>query len=397
MNSLVSITIIFCIYALGDVIAVRTKSIVSMLFTASVFFLIAFWLGMPTSIFQDSMLLQIGSILIGFLLVHMGTMLNIKQLKEQWKTVVICVAAIIGITVALFLVVTPLMGIETALVGAPPLSGGVIAAIQMSEAANAIGRSDLALLASLLVVVQGFAGYPIASWALKKEVKSFKEKYRNNEIERVQQEETTSPYKIFSDLPEKYQSGNVYLAKVAVVALLASFAAKGLTSLLGFQLIDANIMSLLMGVLFSELGFLEKNILTKANSYGLAMPALIVVILSNLASATPDVFLDILPALLATIVFGTIGNVLFSLLVGRFLKISPWMSIALGITALFGFPGTAILPAEVANSNFSNSEERQLFLDSVTPKMLVGGFVTVSIGSVVLAGFLAPLLINLVG
>lgn len=397
MNSLIAITIIFCIYALGDIIAVRTKSIVSMLFTASVFFLIAFWLGMPTTIFQDSALLQIGTIMIGFLLVHMGTMLNLKQLKQQWKTVLICITAIIGITFALFLIVTPLMGIETALVGAPPLAGGVIAAIQMSEAANTIGRGDLALLASLLVVVQGFAGYPIASWALKKEVKSFKEKYRNNKIEHVTQEETTSRFKIFSALPEKFHSPNVYLAKVALIALLASFTAQGLTSLLGFQLIDANIMSLLMGVLFSELGFLEKNILTKANAYGLAMPALIVVILSNLAAATPDVFLDILPALLVTIVFGTIGNVLFSLLVGRLLKLSPWMSIALGITALFGFPGTAILPAEVANSNFSDHEERQLFLDSVTPKMLVGGFVTVSIGSVVLAGFLAPLLMNIAG
>lgn len=395
MNSLVAITIIFCIYAIGDMIAVRTKSIVSMLFTASVFFLVAFWLGMPITIFQDSVLLQIGAIMIGFLLVHMGTMLNLKQLKQQWKTVLICIAAIIGIAIALFVIVTPLLGIETALVGAPPLSGGVIAAIQMSEAANTIGRSDLALLASLLVVVQGFAGYPIASWALKKEVKSFKEKHKNNEINLLTQEESPSRFKIFPAMPEKFQSHNVYLAKVALVTLLASFLAQGLTSLLGFQLIDANIMSLLMGVLFSEIGFLEKNILVKANAYGLAMPALIVVILSNLSSATPDVFMDILPALLITIIFGTIGNIIFSLLVGRLLKVSPWMSIALGITALFGFPGTAILPEEVANSNFSDKEERQLFLDSVSPKMLVGGFITVSIGSVILAGFLAPLLINI--
>lgn len=395
MNSLLAITIIFCIYALGDIIAVRTKSIVSMLFTASVILLVGFWLGLPTTIFEDSVLLGIGSLMIGFLLVHMGTMLNIKQLIQQWKTVLICIAAILGILATLLLVVAPIMGIETALVGAPPLAGGVIAAIQMSEAANSIGRGDLALLASLLVVVQGFAGYPIASIALKKEAAVFKEKYRNNEIIRQEEVETESRFKIFSNLPERYQSSNVYLAKIALVALLASVATQGLTALLGFQLVDANIMSLIFGVIFAELGFLEKNILAKANAYGLAMPALIVVILSNLTSATPEVFLDILPALLMTVVFGTIGNILLSLLIGRFLKLSPWMSIALGITALFGFPGTAILPAEVANSNFENKEERDLFLESISPKMLVGGFVTVSIGSVVLAGFLAPILINL--
>lgn len=397
MNSLLAITIIFCIYALGDVIAVRTKSIVSMLFTASVILLVGFWLGLPTTIFEDSVLLGIGSLMISFLLVHMGTMLNIKQLIQQWKTVLICIVAILGILITLLLIVAPIMGIETALIGAPPLAGGVIAAIQMSEAANSIGRDDLALLASLLVVVQGFAGYPIASIALKKEANAFKERYRNNEIVHQEEVEEKSRFKIFSNLPERYQSTNVYLAKVAIVALLAYAATQGLTALLGFQLVDANIMSLIFGVIFAELGFLEKNILAKANAYGLAMPALIVVILSNLSSATPEVFLDILPALLMTIIIGTIGNVLLSLLIGRFLHISPWMSIALGITALFGFPGTAILPAEVANSNFDNKEERDLFLESVSPKMLVGGFVTVSIGSVVLAGFLAPMLINLAG
>lgn len=397
MNSLLAITIIFCIYALGDIIAVRTKSIVSMLFTASVILLIGFWLGLPTTIFEDSILLGIGSLMIGFLLVHMGTMLNIKQLIQQWKTVIICIAAILGILATLLLVVAPIMGIETALIGAPPLSGGVIAAIQMSEAANSIGREDLALLASLLVVVQGFAGYPIASIALKKEAAVFKEKYKNNEIIQQEEVETKSRFRIFSNMSEKYQSSNVYLAKVAIVSLLASLFTQGLTALLGFQLVDANIMSLIFGVIFAELGFLEKNILTKANAYGLAMPALIVVILSNLASATPKVFLDILPALLMTIVIGTIGNVLLSLLIGRFLRLSPWMSIALGITALFGFPGTAILPSEVANSNFSNKEERDLFLASISPPMLVGGFVTVSIGSVVLAGFLAPVLLNMAG
>lgn len=178
MNSLLALTIILVVFAVGDMIAVRTKSIVSMLFTASVFFLVAFWLGLPTTIFEDSTLLTLGSVLIGFLLVHMGTMLDLRQLREQWRTVLLCGSAILGTLAALLLIVAPIMGIETAFIGAPPLSGGVIAAIQMSEAANSIGRADLALMASLIVVVQGFAGYPLASYALKKEASLFKKKYR---------------------------------------------------------------------------------------------------------------------------------------------------------------------------------------------------------------------------
>jgi len=398
MNSLLALTIILVVFAVGDMIAVRTKSIVSMLFTASVFFLVAFWLGLPTTIFEDSTLLTLGSVLIGFLLVHMGTMLDLRQLREQWRTVLLCGAAILGVLAALLLIVAPIMGIETALIGAPPLSGGVIAAIQMSEAANSIGRADLALMASLIVVVQGFAGYPLASYALKKEASLFKKKYRNNEIQIVtDEEEQTEKEKIIPPMSRKFESPNVYLAKIAVTALLAAFLSAGLTELLGFQLIDQNIMSLITGLIFSELGFLDKNILKKSNSYGLAMAALIVVILSNLATASFDVFMSVLPPLLMVVVFGVIGNVIFSMVLGKILKVNPWMSIALGITALFGFPGTVILPTEVANSNFNDEEEKKQFLNQVTAPMLVGGFVTVSIGSVLLAGVLGPLLINLLG
>jgi len=198
-------------------------------------------------------------------------------------------------------------------------------------------------------------------------------------------------------MSRKFESPNVYLAKIAVTALLASFLSAGLTELLGFQLIDQNIMSLITGLIFSELGFLDKNILKKSNSYGLSMAALIVVILSNLATASFDVFMSILPPLLMVVVFGVIGNVIFSMILGKILKVNPWMSIALGITALFGFPGTVILPTEVANSNFNDEEEKKQFLNQVTAPMLVGGFVTVSIGSVLLAGVLGPLLINLLG
>jgi len=398
MNSLLALTIILVVFAVGDMIAVRTKSIVSMLFTASVFFLVAFWLGLPTTIFEDSTLLTLGSVLIGFLLVHMGTMLDLRQLREQWRTVLLCGSAILGTLAALLLIVAPIMGIETAFIGAPPLSGGVIAAIQMSEAANSIGRADLALMASLIVVVQGFAGYPLASYALKKEASLFKKKYRNNEIQIVSdEEEQTEKKKIIPSMSRKFESPNVYLAKIAVTALLASFLSAGLTELLGFQLIDQNIMSLITGLIFSELGFLDKNILKKSNSYGLSMAALIVVILSNLATASFDVFMSILPPLLMVVVFGVIGNVIFSMILGKILKVNPWMSIALGITALFGFPGTVILPTEVANSNFNDEEEKKQFLNQVTAPMLVGGFVTVSIGSVLLAGILGPLLINLLG
>src|SRR5699024_7489618 len=126
-----AMTLIFVVFAIGDILAVKTKSIISMLFFASAFFIIAFWLGLPTTIFADSTLLAIGQVMIAMLLVHMGTMLNLKQLKEQWKTVITALLAIVGVAIGILVLGAPIIGLEAAIVSASPVAGGVIAGIQM--------------------------------------------------------------------------------------------------------------------------------------------------------------------------------------------------------------------------------------------------------------------------
>lgn len=86
---------------------------------------------------------------------------------------VIAISAIVGIVIALLGIGAPIIGREAALIAAPPIAGGVIAGIQMADSARAIGRENYAVLATLLVVVQGFVGYPLASFCLKIEAKKF--------------------------------------------------------------------------------------------------------------------------------------------------------------------------------------------------------------------------------
>lgn len=401
MNSLIAATVIFVVFAIGDMLATKTKSIISMLFTVSVVFLVAFWLGLPTSIFEDSTLLATGQLAIIFLLTHMGTLINFNQLKEQWRTVLIAASGIGGIVALLLAIVGPILGFDVALVAAPPISGGVIAGLQMAEAATAIGATDLAILATILVVIQGFVGYPVASFALKREARMISEKYHRGEItlieEKTETETAAVKKKPLDFIPENYKSNNVYLAKVALVALLAHFLTNAQTYLFGSIFVDQNIMALLLGVIFSELGFLENDILTKSNSFGYLMAALTVVILSSLTQATPQLLLNLLPAILLALLMGSIGIFIFSSIVGRFLKISPWMSTAIGISALFGFPGTFIVTEEVATAESQTAEEKAVLIQNMMPQMLVSGFITVSIGSVVLAGILSPILINMFG
>ena len=69
------------------------------------------------------------------------------------------------------------------------------------------------------------------------------------------------------------------------------------------------------------------------------------------------------------------------------------MSCAIGSTCLFGFPGTYIVTNEVVNATATNDEEKQLMLDHMMPKMLIAGMVSVSITSVLIAGYMVNLLV----
>lgn len=102
------------------------------------------------------------------LITHMGTMMSVNELAKQWKTITIAVGGIVGVVVGVMTLGALIFGKETAIIAAPPLTGGIVASIMMSEAATAKGLTDLSVLAILVYVAQGFAGYPITALMLKK-------------------------------------------------------------------------------------------------------------------------------------------------------------------------------------------------------------------------------------
>ncbi|WP_128426862.1 hypothetical protein [Gudongella oleilytica] len=393
MDSLLALVIVLVAFAVGDFVSYKTKSIVSMMFVASVIFLIGFWMGIPETLFADAQLTGFGALMIGLLITHMGTLLSIEDLKKQWKTVLIALAAVVGIGIFLFVVGTPIIGKEYAVASAPPIAGGVVAAIIMGEGATAKGLDAIAVFVTLLVVVQGFFGYPVASFMLNREAKKLLKTFHENngKASGVETEVAVEPKKerkkLIPPLSKDLQTTYILLAKLAIVAFV-SFKLAALTN----DVIHKYVMCLFVGVAAREIGFLEEAVMTKANSFGLAMVALMAVIFGNLAKATPEMLASILFPLIASLVLGVIGISIFSAIAGKLLGYSLEMSIAIGASALFGFPGTFIISNEVANANGKTEEERGAILHEIMPKMLVAGFVTVTIASVVLAGFMVKLI-----
>ena len=387
MNAILAAAIIFVVFAIGDIISAKSRAIVSMLLVASVVFLAGFWTGIfPSTMFADSTLLSMSGLLVTMLLVHLGTTIRLRDFGAQWRTVIVAALACIAISVAVYFLGQLFIDRQLALVGAPILSGGVVATLQMQEMANKAELPQLAVFATLVMCAQGFVGYPVASLCLKSEARRLKAKLDAGELKAdasasAAQAAAAGRKKLIPALPDKYNTPNAIIAKVIVVALLSVWV-----SSLFHDAINKLVWCLVFGVLCKELGFLDEDALGKARATGIVMPVITLTIFTNLASATPQMVGDMLVPLLVCVVLGTAAFAVVSVLVGKLFGYSWQMSVAIGSSCLFGFPGTVIISNEVSESTGTTPEERAAINAQIMPKMLVAGMVTVSITSVLVAG-----------
>jgi hypothetical protein len=391
MSQLLALVILTFILFIGDMVAVRTKAWVPSVFVCAILFLAGYWTFFPKDIVALAGVPPVVATMIMYLLItNMGTLLSLKELKAQWKTIVIALAGILGVVVTLLSVGTLIFGFETMVVGVPPLVGGIVSSLLMSDAASAAGLSSLAVFAIVIYVIQGFAGYPITSIFLKKEGKRLLELYRNGELQVEEPKDakaeiaaTVEPQVQRWRLPEKYNTDFLKFFKLALVSYAAYLVS---TILAPVVEISPYVLCLLFGVIATSMGFLEKQTLQKANGFGVAILVLMLFIFDGLNKATPSMMLEILYPLVGTIILGVIGMYIFSFIAGKILNVSKNMAFAVSLTALYGFPADYIITNEVIKSLTEDEKEREALTSYMLPPMLVGGFITVTIVSVVLAG-----------
>lgn len=389
MPQMLAFVILAAILFIGDFIAVRTKAWIPSIFVCAVLMLIGYWTFFPAEIVATAGIPPaVASLLIYLLITNMGTLLSVQQLKQQWKTILISLSGILGIVVVLFTIGLLLFDLQTILVAIPPLVGGIVSALIMSEGATEAGLATLSVFAVVIYVMQGFAGYPLTSIVLKKEGKMLLGKYRKGELkvnEAPAGEEiiTHAEPKLFRNMPQKYNTSFFKFFRLGVVAFLA-YGASVLAE--PFVTISPYVLCLLFGILATSAGFLERQVLEKGNGFGFAMLGLILFVLDGLKKATPEMMMEILYPLVGCIVLGVIGMYIFSFIIGKVLKISKEMAFAVSLTALYGFPADYIITNEVINSLTEDEREREALTSHMLPPMLVGGFVSVTVVSVILAG-----------
>lgn len=407
MSQMLALFIIVLILYIGDAIAVRTKAWIPSVFVCAVLFLLGYWTFFPKNIVSIAGIPQVVAVTLMYLLItNMGTLLSLKELLRQWKTILISLSGILGIIVFIYAVGMVLFDLNTILVAIPPLVGGIVSSLIMSKGAADAGLIDLSVFAILIYVMQGFAGYPLTAVMLKREGRRVLAQYRNgqwkeslsvdgaNDVEVKAIASDDEMPRLFKKIPSHYNTSYFKFLRLAAVGYLAYLVSTWAAPIVS---ISPFVLCLLFGVIASSLGFLERQPLQKANGFGFAIMALMLFIFDTLNHATPDMLLRLVYPMVVLIVAAVIGMYLASWIVGKILGVSKEMAFAVSLTALYGFPADYIITNEAINALTKDEKERQILTGHMLGPMLVGGFISVTMVSVVLAGIMVGFITPVAG
>ncbi|MDY4634851.1 MAG: hypothetical protein SO441_04815 [Candidatus Limivicinus sp.] len=394
-NFVLAFVICAAAYIIGEVVSTVTKAWIPSVFVTAIVMLIGYWTVFPHELVSDSKLIPFGSTLgIYLLITHMGTVISLKQLKAQWKTIVVCLSGLAGMCVLAWFICPLFMDKTLVIAGLPPLTGGIIAATTMQTAAANAGLEVAAVFAITMYCVQGFAGYPITAVCLQVEGKRLLKEFRDggsvpvalaeNPMAMVDEPDRKT---LIPPVPKKFDSAVVTLIKLGIVAWFATLL--GGVSFPFIGKISGAIWALVLGVIFTTLGFLDRNSLNRANSYGIVMFALMMYVFDGLKDCTPEMLVSIIVPMLVLIVIGVLGMAVASFIIAKVLKMSFPLAFANGLTALYGFPCDAIITESTCKSLAQTDDEFNFLMSKMFPSMIVGGFVTVTITSVFIAGAFA--------
>ena len=390
MWAVLTFTICCGILAIGDWLAVKTKALLSMMFVGGFIFLVGFtWLGFPSDLISASGANEIYNLTIGLVMVNMGASIPLDEMKRQWRTVItgFCAAALMGVIICGLgaLVIDRNM----AFVGAPVVAGGIGA---MQAVLAGIDPQDTmyntySIFCTVIIMLQYLIGIPIASVICKKEARRV---MKTGEIEkfRVSQDEgTEGRKKLFPPLPKRLQTPQIILLKGCFVTSVGYF----INSILG-SWGPTMLVCLLLGLLFQELGFLEKGFLGKANADGFVILAMTIAIFGSMAGATQEMIFSLAVPLIVVFVLGIMAVILNGFIMNKVFKTGFGMCTAIGLSGLFGFPPTMTISKEVAAEVAQNDEDQAALENFLMPQMVVGGFAVFTIGSVVVGSVIGALI-----
>ena len=304
----------------------------------------------------------------------------------------------LGMGVLVFATVTPVFGLDMAISSYPCLVGGLVATNLVNETLMNKGLEDLAVTIVLMLSMQTFVGMPVMSFGARKECERLLADYRTGKIiaadpkqDAIAKSTPTTSKALIDRIPAKYNTPILHLASCLFLGALASSIAK-YTSSITNGLIGTAIVGIVIGILFKQLGLLAKEPLAKAGVLSFFMMAMMINMRVSFAKITPMGLVERLWPIAFCIIIGAIGVLLFAIPMGKKLGISSGLIMAITMGSYAGYPLNYQVCMEVITLLAQSPEEEEYLKDHVLQKVIIGGVVSVSLASVIIAGVMVSML-----
>lgn len=370
------------LFAVGDFLAIVTKARLSSVFTALILFLGCFMAGIiPADIIKQAGLSQVAVWASSFLVFHMGTMVNIRELIEEWRTVALSIVAMAATIIAILLTI-PLIGKEAAVVSIPVMKGGIIATQIITAEALSRGMSVAAAFAALVYAIHKFVGTPIASHCGIKEAERILADYRAGKLtlKKSTAAAQAGNQRYISLGLDKYFTEYTCLAVTAFFAYL-SVVLDGATG------VNYSIWCLLLGATVSYFELVPPKILDRAKTSGFMNMVVFAAIIPSMAKISGNELL-VMSYQMVVVFAATLISTYLCFYFLPFWKIVGSKNLAIGITManMIGFPATWLVVNEIAATVAKTAEEKDVVMKVLMPSYIIAGFATVTTLSIVIAG-----------
>ncbi|MBR7147355.1 MAG: permease [Firmicutes bacterium] len=391
LNYMIYLSIVIGLFAIGDWLGLWTKAKLSSIFVVLISFLLLFLFKVfPADIIDQAGLTVVAKWATPMLVFHMGTMINLRQLIDEWRTVVISVIGMVAAMVGIFLVI-PLIGREAAIVSIPVINGALVATQIMTDAAVEKGLTLAAVLPAVVFAVQKFVGTPIVSRSGLIEANHLVKEFREAKAQGITL--SAAPASKSGEKKVKFceKFDRFYTANTCIfVTVLGGAISVWLGTVTP---INYSIIALVLSVACHEIGIIPSKVLEKGKASGLITTVVFAAIIPALANISIGDIATL--AFYVVVIFGaTIAATFLIVCVLPSWKILGSKSLSFGIAMcqMLGFPSTFLISNEIALAVAETEEEKEYILGKIMPRFVVAGLASVTTLSIIVAGIFANLL-----
>lgn len=390
MSQWEALAIILLIMALGDILSKVSKGKIPSALVIVLCFVIGHWTILPGDLINTSGISTgVYNICSYFLIANMATSIPVAEMKRQWKTIIVATMAVVGICALGLTIGILLFGRLLVFSTISGFAGGSGALMVIQEVSERIGADEIVVMALICGNVQTLVGYPLTGVVLRREARRMERLYDEGALHLLEAaKENDSGWKPFVWF-QQFNSPAVLLFKLGIVTLLS-----GWLSQLTNGAVSGLIFALILGFFGSLCGFLEPNILAKAKCDGFCFTFLLAYLFSLFSAVTPALFITYFVQIFILCLIVTFGMAITAWLCSKVFKGEFTFDMCMGIslTCYHGFPVNVALTKEAIDAVISDEEKRAVITSHMLPKMLVGGFTSVTFVSVALANIISPFL-----